>query len=110
MKSTILNLIAVATLLFGWTVQAANEAAQTTQPAVAQPAVGTTPPAAATPAVPTETIPVTAAPTTAEKQPPVRRSKLHKHAQAKHERSKSLDLRHCLDLTTYIEIAQCAGE
>jgi hypothetical protein len=54
---------------------------------------------------------VTAAPATAENtQPPAKPAKLHKRAKAKHGRSHDLDLRHCLDLKTNAEIAECAGE
>lgn len=99
MKRTILNLIAAATLLFGWTAQAADEMTPKTEPA------------AGTSAVPAAATPVTAAPATVqETTPPVKRSKLHKRAKTKQGRSHDLDLRHCLDLKTNIEIAQCAGE
>lgn len=99
MKSTILNLIAATTLLFGWTAYAADELTQKTQPS------------AATPAAPVATPPVTAAPATAQKaRPPMKRAKLHKRAKAKPGRSHTLDLRHCLDLKTNAEIAECAGE
>lgn len=104
MKRTILNLIAAATLLFCWTAHAADEMAQKTQPAATQPAT-------ATPAAPAATTPVTTAPATAQNtQPPVKPAKAHKRAKAKMARSHDLDLRHCLDLKTYVEIAQCAGE
>jgi hypothetical protein len=94
MKSTILNLIAAATLLVGWTAQAADEMAQNSKPD----AVAATASAAATPATAENT------------QPPVKRTKSHKRSKAKHVHSHGLDLRHCLDLKTNIEIAQCAGE
>jgi hypothetical protein len=104
MKSTILNLIAVAALLFSWTVHAADEMTQKTQPAAAQPAAAAT-------AAPAAAAPVTAVPA-AEKQlqPPVKHSKLSKHANAKQGRSHDLDLRHCLDLESNAAIAKCAGE
>jgi hypothetical protein len=93
MKSTILNLIAVATLLFGWTAQAANEAAQTAQPATAA------------------VTPVAVAPATAQKTLPRQmHSKSLKRANAKQGRSHDLDLRHCLELPSNAEIAKCAGE
>lgn len=41
---------------------------------------------------------------------PLKLSKSIKAAQAKPERSKSADLRHCLDLETNAAIAKCAGE
>jgi hypothetical protein len=91
MKSTILNLIAAVTLLVGWTAQAADDMVQQTQPAA--------------------TASVTSTPATSqETRPPVKRAKLHKRAKAKQGRSHDLDLRHCLDLPTNAEIAQCAGE
>lgn len=43
-------------------------------------------------------------------QAPVKHAKSHKRAKAKPGRSHDLDLRHCLDLPTYAEIAKCAGE
>jgi hypothetical protein len=96
MNRTILNLIAAAALLFGWTAQAADETAQQTQPVAAPPAAAST---------------VASAPAAAEKpQQPVKRSKLHKRAKTKLARSHDLDLRHCLDLKTNAEIAECAGE
>ena len=99
MKRTILNLIAAAALLFGWTAQAADATAQQTQPA------------AAVSSAPAATPPVSAAPATAEQaQPPAKHSKLHKRAKTKLARSHDLDLRHCLDLKTNAEIAECAGE
>lgn len=98
MKSTILNLIAATTLLFGWTAQAADEMTQKT------------PPAETTSTVPAASTPVTTPATTEKQQTTVKRSKLHKSTKAKQGRSQNLDLRHCLDLTTYIEIAKCAGE
>ncbi len=104
MKSTILNLIATATLLFGWTVYAADETVQKTQPAAMQPA-------AVTPAASAETTSVLTPPaTTQETQPPVKRSKMHKRAKRTLGRSHDLDLRHCLELPTNVEIAKCAGE
>ncbi len=96
MKRTILNLIAATALLFGWTAQAADETAQQAQPSANQPAAAT---------------PVAAAPATAqETKAPVKHSKLHKRAKSKLGRSHDLDLRHCLDLKTNAEIAECAGE
>ena len=96
MKRTILNLIAAVALLSGWTAQAADETAQKAQTAA-------TPPAA--------TSSVAAAPTAVEQtQPAVKHSKLHKRAKSKLARSHDLDLRHCLDLKTNAEIAECAGE
>jgi hypothetical protein len=103
MKRTILNLIAVAMMLFGWTVQAADESSGKAPLPAPQPAAETI----ATPAA----APVTTAPATTQTTPtPVKRAKLHKRAKAKQGRSHDLDLRYCLDLPTYIEIAQCAGE
>jgi len=97
MKRTILNLIAAAALLFVWTAQAADATVQQTQPA--------------TSTAPATTSSVTAAPATAEQtQPPAKQAKSHKLAKAKFARSHDLDLRHCLDLKTNAEIAECAGE
>jgi hypothetical protein len=96
MKRTILNLIAAAALLFGWTAQAADETVQKTPTAASQPAAAT---------------PVATAPATAQvTKAPAKHSKSHKRAKAKHARSHDLDLRHCLDLKTNAEIAECAGE
>jgi hypothetical protein len=104
MKRTILNLIAAAALLFGWAAQAADEMQSNTPSPETQPVVETV-------AVPEATAPVTAPPATAQETlPPAKHSSLHKHVIAKHGRSHDLDLRDCLDLTTNIEIAKCAGE
>jgi hypothetical protein len=43
-------------------------------------------------------------------QPPLQLSKSFKTGKAKPERSKTADLRHCLQLETNAEIAKCAGE
>ena len=105
MKRTILNLIAAAALLFGWAAQAADEMESNTPSPETQPVVETV-------AVPEATAPVTAPPAPAqETQPPVvNHPNLHKHVIAKHGRSHDLDLRDCLDLTTNLDIAKCAGE
>jgi hypothetical protein len=96
MKRTILNLIAAAALLFGWTAQAADETVQKPPTAASQPAAAT---------------PVAAAPANAqETMAPAKHPKSHKRAKAKLARSHDLDLRHCLDLKTNAEIAECAGE
>jgi hypothetical protein len=102
MKSTILNLIAVAALLFSWTAQAADEVAS--QPLATQSVAETT-------AVPTTAAPVSTPLATPEKPAAsMKHSKKYRRAKANPLRSKSLDLRHCLDLPTNAEIAKCAGE
>ena len=104
MKRTILNLIAAATLLFGWAAQAADEMGSNTPSPDTQPIVETV-------AAPAATAPVTAPPDSAEiTQPPANPPKSHKHVIAKHGRAHDLDLRDCLDLKTNVEIAKCAGE
>lgn len=103
MKSTILNLIAVAALFFNWTAQAAEEMERKAQPPAQ--------PVATASAVPPATTPVSTPPAPAQKpQPSVKRSTPSKHAKAKMMRSKDLDLRHCLELESNVAIAKCAGE
>ena len=104
MKRTILNLIAAAALLFCWAAQAADEMQSNTPSPETQPVVETV-------ALPEATAPVTAPPALAQETlPPAKHSSSHKHVIAKHGRSHDLDLRDCLDLTTNVEIAKCAGE
>jgi hypothetical protein len=98
MKSTILNLIAVTALLIGWTAQAADEMEGKAT-------------AAETSAMPTAAAPVTAPlATTQEAQPSPKPAKRHKPPKANQVRSKSLDLRYCLEMESNAEIAKCAGE
>jgi hypothetical protein len=104
MKSTILNLFAVAALLFSWAAQAADEAAPKAQPPAAQSAAETT-------AVQPTAAPVSTPLATPEKPAAsMKHSKHYKRAKANDLHSKSLDLRYCLDLKTNAEIATCAGE
>jgi hypothetical protein len=104
MKSTIPNLIAVAALLFSWTVQAADVVAPKAQPPATQSVAETTavPPTAAPESTPLATPEKPAA--------SMKHSKRNKRAKANDLHSKSLDLRYCLDLKTNAEIATCAGE
>lgn len=105
MKGTIVNLIVVAALSFSAGVPAAEEAGGKAQPAATQPA-----PAAAS-AVPAATSGESAPPALVEKPlPPAKKSTSGKRHKAKAPRSKSLDLRHCLELDTNAAIARCAGE
>ena len=104
MKSTILNLIAVAALLISWTAQAADEVASKELPPTAQPVAETT-------AVPSTTAPVSTPLATPEKPAvALKHSKKYKRAKANLGRSHTLDLRYCLELPTNAEIATCAGE
>ena len=104
MKSTTMNLIVVAALLFGNTALAADETENMAQPteigteatapveAQAMPDVSELPPSAE------ETRPIPLPPSTKRDKP------------TKFNRSKSLDLRYCLELKSNQEIAKCAGE
>ena len=94
MKTTITNLIFVTALSFSSAALAAEQAGS--KPAAAQPASGS-PPAAAG-AAPQAVQP------TVQPAAPDRRSRDGRY------RSKSLDLRHCLDLQDNTAIAKCAGE
>lgn len=104
MNNTIVNLIVVVALSFSGAVLAAEEMGSKAQPPATQPvaAVSAVPPATAT-----ETTPLAPA---QEPLPAVKRSTPGKHAKAKAPRSKSLDLRHCLELETNAAIARCAYE
>lgn len=95
MKTTIVNLIVVTALSFSGAALAAGETGSKVQPAAAKPAA----PASAVPPAPVQS-PQPAAKTTAPAKP----------AEAKPPRSKTLDLRHCLDLENDAAIAKCAGE
>ena len=103
MKNTIVNLIVVAALLISGAALAAVEMASKAQPPAAQPAAAS--------AVPPATAAESIKPAPAkEPQPLLQHSTSSKHAKAKPIRSKSLDLRHCLELTSNAAIAKCAGE
>lgn len=95
MKTTIVNLIVVTALSFSGAALAAGETGGKVQPPAAQPAA----PASAVPPAPVQA-PQPAAKPTAPAKP----------AEAKPPRSKTLDLRHCLDLENDAAIAKCAGE
>jgi len=118
-----MNLIAAATFSIGGTALAAGLAEQDssfqarkaqpfeTQPGaklpVASPAAASAPVSEATPAAipkPTPHTPVQ------ELQPPPKKLNSINPVKAGSPRSKSLDLRHCLDLETGAAIASCAGE
>lgn len=104
MKKISVNLIVGAALLCSGAALAAGEMESKTQsPAVkAVTAASAVLPASATEATP---------PAAAQKpQPTMKHSTSGKHHKAKLPRSKSLDLRHCLELETNIAIAKCAGE
>ena len=101
MKTTIANLIVVAALSFSGAALSAEEAKGKMQPPAAQPAA----PASAVPPAPTAKL---AAP--APVQEPQPEAKPSAPAKAKPPRSKTLDLRHCLDLESNAEITKCAGE
>lgn len=104
MKNTIVNPIVVAALLFSGVALAAGEMENKAQPAATQPV-------AAASAVPPATAAEATSPAAAQKpQPAMKHSTSGKHHKAKQPRSKSLDLRHCLELETNIAIAKCAGE
>jgi hypothetical protein len=96
MKSTILNLIAAATLIFSWSVHAAGKIEGNSQ-SPANPPAATSPDAASR---------ITQISTKHR----FKHAKLHKRARAKSARSHSLDLRHCLELESNAAIAQCANE
>lgn len=96
MKTTIVNLIVVTALSFSAVAPAAEMGSKTQHPA---------------PAMPPAPAAVSAAATSAQaSQPGLQPSTPPKPAKAKSARSKSLDLRHCLDLETNAAIAKCAGE
>lgn len=101
MKYTTVNLMVLVTLCFGGTAFAAEQMAAKTPSPANQPAS-----AAASAVAPATT---TAAPA-AEPQPAMKHPSALKRAKAKGPRSRSLDLRHCLELKTNIEIARCAHE
>lgn len=101
MKYTTVTLMVLATLCFGGTAFAAEEMAAKTSTPTNQPAS-----AAASAVSPATT---TAAPA-AEPQPAMKHPSALKHTKAKGPRSRSLDLRHCLELKTNVEIARCARE
>lgn len=104
MKTIIVNLIVVTALSFSVTALAAEQMEGKAQPHAAQPAA----PASAVPPV---TAAKSAPPAAAqEPQPASKPSTPGKPATAKPPRSKSLDLRHCLDMETDAAIAKCAGE
>lgn len=95
MKTTIMKVIVVTALSFSGTALAAEETRGKIQTPATQPAA----PASAVPPAPV-----------LEPQPAPKPSAPGKAAKAKPPRSKSLDLRHCLDLETNAAIAKCAGE
>jgi uncharacterized iron-regulated membrane protein len=104
MKNTIVNLLVVAALSFSGAALAAVETESKAQPPAAQPV-------AAASQVPPATAAESTTPAPAQKpQPALKRSTSSKHATAKTIRSKSLDLRHCLELENNAAIANCAGE
>ena len=103
MKYANLNLMVLATLCLGSTAFAAEQTAATTSAPATQAA-----PATASAVPPAATAESTAAPA-AESQPAMKPSS-PKHVKAKGPRSKDLDLRHCLELKTNVEIARCAHE
>jgi len=96
MKSTFLNLIAAAILVLSWSAHAADEIEGKMQSPASPPAA--TSPEAVSHVTPTAT------------KHRFKRANSHKRARAKSARSHSLDLRHCLELESYVAIAQCAGE
>jgi len=104
MKSTILNLIVMAAMLFGNTVFAADEEENMAQPVE----IGTeTTGSVEQPAMPA----VSELPSATEKlQPAPYLSSAKRDKPTKYNRSKSLDLRYCLELESNVEIAKCAGE
>jgi hypothetical protein len=103
MKNTIVKSIVVAALLISGAALAAGETGNKAQPTATQPAAAS--------AVPPATAAESIQPAPAkEPQPTLKRSTSSKHAKAKPSRSKSLDLRHCLELTSNAAIANCAGE
>lgn len=101
MKTTIMKVIVVAALSLSGAALSAEEAKGRIQIPAAQPAA----PASAVPPAPTAK---PAAPAPAQEPQP--EAKPPAPAKAKPPRSKTLDLRHCLDLKTDAEIAKCAGE
>lgn len=100
MKTTIMNLIVVTALSFSAVALAAEMGSKTQHPAANTVA----------PAMPPAPAAVSAAPSAQASQPGLQPSTPPKPAKAKSARSKSLDLRHCLDLETNAAIAKCAGE
>ncbi|MBI5890309.1 MAG: hypothetical protein HZB47_06485 [Nitrosomonadales bacterium] len=95
MKVKYPNLIAVALLLFSGIALAADETESMAQP-MAEPMAQPAEPASSSAAE--------------EPQPPPYLSSSNRDIPTKTNRSKSLDLRYCLELKTYQEIARCAGE
>lgn len=102
MKTTIMNLIVAMALSFSGVALAAEKMESKAQPLAAKPV---TPASAVPPATTAGSVPPAQAP-----QPELGPSTPDKPAKAKPARSKSLDLRHCLDLETDAAIAKCAGE
>lgn len=106
MYNTIKKLIVVAALLFGGVAFAADETGNTTQPA--EGAIEATP-------MPVQEA-VEPAPIQEEVVPEIQEQKAPEVSYSKHDiptrmnRSKTLDLRYCLELPTNVEIAKCAGE
>lgn len=95
MKTTIVNLIVVTALSFSGAALAAGETGDKAQ----SPAAKAATPVSAVPPAPVQA-PQPAAKPTAPAKP----------AEAKPPRSKTLDLRHCLDMENDAAIAKCAGE
>jgi hypothetical protein len=101
MKRTILNLLAVALMSLNWNAQAAETADRN---ASGQPVAETS-------AVPMETSPeATPLAAASVSRMPLKPSRHYKRPKANQPRSLTLDLRHCLELGSNAEIAQCAGE
>jgi hypothetical protein len=124
MKRTTMNLIVLAAMLFGSLALAADEAEDMAQPAdetesMAQPADETEdmPQPAEVGTDLTESVEQPAMPTESNLQPSTEPPRLapydfngKRDKPTKHNRSKTLDLRYCLELENNVEIAKCAGE
>lgn len=104
MKRTTMNLIVMAAILFGNTVLAADEAEIMAQPVeIGTEATGSV----EQPAMPA----VSELPSaTGELEPAPYLPRAKRDKPTKYNRSKSLDLRYCLELESNVEIAKCAGE
>lgn len=114
MKRTTMSLIVVAAMLFGSPALAADETESMAQPAdqtedMAQPTEIET--------EPTQLVEQPTMPTESELPPSTEKPRLAPYNSSgkrdkptKYNRSKTLDLRYCLELESNVEIAKCAGE